>query len=165
MKRIFCLLLALLTLVALPALAEEATPEGQTYEVAYEAVEVQFPQNDWMIHVPVEWTVEGDDYEPRLIISDGFAIFIECSLYDSSFEDIYASISRGLNFQEDFITYTTINGFPVMTYRNEWEYFDLGDGMIADFRISLVKPFLKDYEAAREMVYQMISSLHQAEEE
>ena len=52
-----------------------------------------------------------------------------------------------------------------MIYRDEWYRFDLGDGVIADFRISLVKPFLKDYEGTREMVYQMISSLHLPGEE
>jgi len=52
-----------------------------------------------------------------------------------------------------------------MIYDNTWLYFDLGDGTIADFRISLVKPFLEDYEGTLEMVYQMISSLHLPEEE
>ena len=68
MKRIFCLLLALLTLAALPALAEETPPEGLTYEVAYEGVEVQFPQYDWMLYVPAEWSVQAEDYEPRMNI-------------------------------------------------------------------------------------------------
>lgn len=165
MKKMILLLLALL-LMAFPAMAEESPDEGPTYEVAFEGVEVQFPQSDWMIWVPAEWEVQAEDYEPVMAIGNGFSIHIECWLhYDESLESIYATLSRGVNFKEDFITYSTINGFPVMTYRNEREYFDLGDGMIADFRISLVKPFLEDYEGTREMVYQMISSLHLPAEE
>lgn len=166
MKRILSLLLALLMLAALPTIAEEPTDEGRTYEVAFEGVEVQFPQSDWTLWVPAEWEVQAEDYDSIMAIGNGFTIHIECWLhYDESLESIYASLSRSANFKEDFITYSTINGFPVMTYCNEREYFDLGDGMIADFRINLVKPFLEDYEGTREMVYQMISSLHLPEEE
>lgn len=166
MKHIICLLMTLLMLCTLPAFAEEAADPGLTYEVTYEAVEVAFPQSDWMLWVPAEWNVQAEDYEPIMAIGNGFTIHIECWLHDdSSLEELYASLSRGVNFQEDFITYTTINGFPVMTYRNERECFDLGDGLIADFRINLVKPLLKDYDGTREMVYQMISSLHTAAEE
>ena len=166
MKRILSLLMALLMLAALPAMAEESPDEGLTYEVAFEGVEVQFPWSDWMIWVPAEWEVQAEDYDSIMAIGNGFTIHIECWLhYDDSWDRIYGSLSSGVSFQEDFITYTTINGFPVMIYDNTWLYFDLGDGTIADCRINLVKPFLEDYEGTLEMVYQMISSLHLPEEE
>ncbi len=161
MKNIFCILLAMLLLATIPAFAEEPAADNElVFEVTYEAVEVQLPQSEWMIHVPVEWMVVAEDYEPAMSIGNQFSIHIECSILDSTFEEVYESIARGVNFKEDFVTCKTINGFPVMTYRDEWEYIDLGNGMLANFRISLVKPFLQDYEGTREMVYQMIGSLH-----
>ena len=164
MKRVLFLLCALLMLAALPILAEEALEEV-TYEVTYEGVEVQFWMSDWMMWVPAEWPVEAADGMSQISVGDKFSMYIECSLSDRSVDEVYASLSRGANFKEDFITYKTINGFRVMIYRDEWYFFDLGDGTIADCRISLVKPFLKDYEGTREMVMQMISSLHLPAEE
>lgn len=160
MKRVLFLLCALLILAALPVLAEEVT-----YEVTYEGVEVQFWMSDWMMWVPAEWPVEAADDMSQISVGDKFSMYIECSLSDRSVDEVYSSLSRGANFKEDFITYKTINGFRVMVYRDEWYFFDLGDGTIADCRISLVKPFLKDYEGTREMVMQMISSLHLPAEE
>ena len=160
MNRMFVLLLALLMLATLTVLAEEAPLEELTYEVTFEGVEVQFAWSDWMLWVPAEWAVEAEDYESIINVGDGFAIYIQCNLCEETLEDIYASLARGANFKEEFITYKTINGFRVMTYRGEREYFDLGDGTVAAFEINLVKPFLKDYEGTRETVYQMISSLH-----
>ncbi len=165
MKRILSLLLALLMLAAFPAMAEETPDEGLTYEVAFEGIEVQFPWSDWMIWVPATLSYEVSDYESRILVSDGYAIWVEAMLEERSFDDVYAGYSRGLNFKESFITYTTINNFPVMAYQDTILFFDLGDGQLARFEIGLVRPFLKDYEAAREMVYQMVSSLHLPEEE
>lgn len=164
MKRVLFLLCALLMLAALPILAEEALEEV-TCEVTYEGVEVQFWMSDWMMWVPAEWPVEAADGMSQISVGDKFSMYIECSLSDRSVDEVYASLSRGANFKEDFITYKTINGFRVMIYRDEWYFFDLGDGTIADCRINLVKPFLKDYEGTREMVMQMISSLHLPAEE
>lgn len=165
MNCMFALLLTLLMLAPLPVLAEEASLEELTYEVTYEGDEVQFWMSDWMLWVPAEWPVEAADDVSQISVGDRFSMYIKCSLSERSLDEVYASLSRGANFKEDFITYKTINGFRVMIYRDEWYFFDLGDGTIADCRINLAKPFLKDYEGTREMVMQMISSLHLPAEE
>ena len=165
MKHVLCLLLALLMLPALPVLAEETPEEGLVYEVAYEGVETGFWMSDWMLWVPSDWPVKSSEYESAITVGDSFTIHIECMIYLDSLEDIYAFLARGANFKEEFITWETINGFPVMIYRDDRYYFDLGDGNIADFSIVLMQRFLKDYDATRETALQMISSLHLPAEE
>lgn len=166
MKRFFTLLAALCMLAALPAYAENPVEEF-IYEVTYEGVETLLPETEWLITVPADWTVTPHDFEPMVTIGNEFSINISCLIRPTTHEEIYASLSRGVNFKEEFISYKTINGFSCMSYSGGSlvEYIDLGDGNMAQFEIMLVKPFLPNYDEVESMVYQMIGSLHLPEQE